>query len=281
MSFLDRIRALPSCDPARYLPFRVDGRVVGMIPPGFARTLEDFPDVFRVTSGGVDLADGLRRPEDRTAAVGQALETLAERGLVPGWRDEPYPVGLSFDEPPLFTMERAAVALFGIRAYGVHVNGVVGSGAEAKMWIGRRSRDKGLAPGKLDQIVAGGQPAGLSLGDNLIKECSEEAAIPAAVAATAEAVGTISYCTDRPEGIRRDVLYLYDLYLPDDFKPRNTDGEVEAFYLWPMERVMETVRNTDAFKFNCALVVIDFLIWHGYIPPDHPQYMDLIHGLRR
>ena len=59
----------------------------------------------------------------------------------------------------------------------------------------------------------------------------------------------------------------------------NTDGEVDAFYLWPMERVVEAVRDSDSFKFNCALVVIDFLVRHGYIAADDPDYSDIVEGL--
>jgi hypothetical protein len=46
-----------------------------------------------------------------------------------------------------------------------------------------------------------------------------------------------------------------------------------------MERVVETVRDSDAFKFNCALVVIDFLVRHGYIAADDPDYSDIVEGL--
>ena len=41
------------------------------------------------------------------------------------------------------------------------------------------------------------------------------------------------------------------------FRPRAADGEVEAFELWPIARVMQTVRDTDEFKFNVNLVLID------------------------
>ena len=61
----------------------------------------------------------------------------------------------------------------------------------------------------------------------------------------------------------------------------NTDGEVEAFYLWPIEQVAERVRGGDTFKFNCSLVIIDFLIRHGVIEPEHPDYLALQSGLRQ
>jgi hypothetical protein len=47
-----------------------------------------------------------------------------------------------------------------------------------------------------------------------------------------------------------------------------------------VEKVMETVRETDEFKLNCNLVIIDFLVRHGYIPPDSTDYLQIIQGLR-
>jgi hypothetical protein len=47
-----------------------------------------------------------------------------------------------------------------------------------------------------------------------------------------------------------------------------------------MEEVLELVENTRRFKFNCALVIIDFMIRHGVIDADHPDYEALALGLR-
>jgi len=288
VSFLDRIRECAAPDLSLYMPFRVDGETVGWIKPDFAGRLGAFGDVFDVSDDAVSLASGLDGFDARTAAVDGVLRELHGRGLIGGWRDEAYPVGHSFSAPPLFNIERAAAHLLGILAYGIHVNGYVpgndggdeGGNDGLGMWVGKRALDKPTAPGKLDQIVAGGQPAGLSLGENLVKESAEEANIPAGLAATAVPVGAVSYMTERPEGLRRDVLFIYDLEVPADFTPENTDGEIEEFYLWPIEKVFEKVRDTDDFKFNCALVNIDFLIRRGLIKPDHPDYIDLLRGLR-
>ena len=181
--------------------------------------------------------------------------------------------------PVLMEMERAAVPLFGVEGYGVHVNGFVRDGDGIKMWIGRRSLTKPTAPGKLDQVVAGGQPAGIGVTENLVKECGEEAAIPADLARRAFPVSALTYCTQRAEGLRRDVLFNFDLELPADFTPRNTDGEVAEFLLWPMDKVMAVVRETDEFKFNCGIIVIDFLLRRGFIGPDDPDYLDLLQGM--
>jgi 8-oxo-dGTP pyrophosphatase MutT (NUDIX family) len=280
VSFVDHIRACSVFDPARYVPFNVDGVRVGLVRPEFAESLKPFPEVFAVSAGSVALSPRLSDFDRRTAAVDGALREIAGQGLISGWRNEPFPVAASPAGPILLNMERAAVPLFGIRAYGVHLNGFVRDGDALKMWIGRRSLRRPRSPGKLDQLVAGGQPAGLSLRENLIKECGEEASIPLALAARAVAVGAVSYVTETEEGLRRDVLYDYDLELPPGFDPRNTDGEIDEFHLWPIDRVLDTVRDTHDFKFNCSLVVIDFLIRHGLIEPDHPDYLTLVHGLR-
>jgi isopentenyldiphosphate isomerase len=157
----------------------------------------------------------------------------------------------------------------------------VREGGQIFMWVGRRAYDKHTYPGMLDNTVAGGQPFGLTLVDNLIKECKEEAAIPEALARQAVPVGAITYCAEEDGGLKPDVQFCYDLELPRDFTPHNTDGEIHEFYRWPIERVAEIVRDTREFKFNCNLVVIDFLVRHGIIPPDHPDYVEIVKGLRQ
>ena len=70
---------------------------------------------------------------------------------------------------------------------------------------------------------------------------------------------------ERPEGLRRDRLYCYDLDLPEDFVPHAADGEVESFELWPATRVVAAMRDTDDFKFNVPLVLIDCCVRHGLL----------------
>ena len=100
------------------------------------------------------------------------------------------------------------------------------------------------------------------------------------LAARARPVGVVSYNRVAPRGLRRDLLYCYDLELPPDFVPVNTDGEVESFMLLPLQEVADIVHDTDEFKLNCNLVVIDFLVRHGWIDPGSPAYVDLVLGLR-
>ncbi|OYV37091.1 MAG: hypothetical protein B7Z81_06500 [Acidocella sp. 20-61-6] len=73
---------------------------------------------------------------------------------------------------------------------------------------------------------------------------------------------------EREEGLRRDVLFAYDLLLPEDFRPVPADGEVEHFELWPLPRVLEVMSASDDFKFNVNLVLIDLCLRQGLIAGD-------------
>lgn len=280
MSLLDRLADCARFDPARYRPFLVAGHAVGRITSDVAATLAEFPEVFAVTPDAVTLAPSLKTPAQRTKAVAKVLKTLKERGQIKGWRGEFYPVSLGFYEKPLLLIERAAVPMFGTMGYGVHLNGYVRKKSGISMWVGKRAMSKPTGPGKLDQMVGGGHPIGLGVEENMAKECAEEAGIPKSVARKALPVGSVSYLTERPEGLRHDILFCFDLELPASFKPKPVDGEVDAFYLWPMAKILERIRGTDDFKFNAALVIIDFAVRHGLLRPDDPEYVAVTEHLR-
>ena len=306
--------------------FIVDDQVVGKIHPTTATMLCDMKNrdgqsVFIMADGGRDngskeyltlSSDIENNFNSRTEAVGEIMNILKDDGLVKGWRDELFPVGTSFYAKPLFLIERATVPLFGILEYGVHINGLVvrsDDSNEVKMWIGRRSANKSKFPNMLDHIVAGGQPAGLSLIENVIKECYEEAGIPKDLTLKGlRPAGAISYetysegtstnngntnsngnnATDMTNGISkfgkisRVVLFNFDLYLPEEFVPTPTDGEVQEFQLWNINQIKQSMSPSckDPIKPNCYVVIIDFLLRHGYINPDLPGYLDILRELR-
>jgi len=130
--------------------------------------------------------------------------------------------------------------------------------------------------------------------DNVIKECGEEAGIPSDLAKKAVAAGAVSYACVVERGVKSDVLFVYDLVLPEDFIPKPNDGEVgstssslkrstlqvESFTLMSIEEISDIIRATDLYKPNCALVIIEFLIRHGLVLPDQNGYLDLLSALR-
>ena len=282
MSFLDRIRACNNVqDFSAFRPFVVAGRRVGWVGQGFARELARFGDTFRIENGSIGLVPGLDDYAARTEAVDAALRALEADGHFPAWRGEPYPVGTGWGSEPLFEMERACVPRFGVTAFGVHINGFVRRRDGLHLWIARRAYDKPTYPGQLDNMIAGGQPVGLGLMENVIKEAKEEAGVPARIARTARAVGAISYVHGADDGVKPDVMFVYDLEVPADFEPRNTDGEAESFTLLPVEEVMRITADTAEFKFNCAVVNIDFFVRHGLISPEAPDYVEILRGMHR
>src|SRR5262245_24333098 len=266
MSFLDRVKACHGFRPRQFRRFVVAGEAVGWVLPGFADVLKPY-DVFTVDKDSVRLAERFVDFAQRTRAVSEVLKDLVRDGKLRRLRNEPYAVGTGWGSDPLLTVDRAVVPLFGVEAYGIHVNGFVRSQDGIKIWVGRRAKDKATAPGKLDHLIAGGHPHGIGLIDNLIKEAKEEADMPEALARQAGPTGAVSYRLRNDEGLRNDVLFIYDLELPESFTPKNTDGEVEEFFLWPVGKIMRVLSESDDFKFNVALVIVDFLIRHGYITP--------------
>ena len=241
--------------PGKRLPFRIGAASVGWVKSALAEALAAWPQIER-PGGAVVLTDA--------AALPGIARTLAESGTF-RWRHEAFDVRATADGPVLTQIDRGAIPSFGIEAVGVHVNGLVRRPDGLHVWIARRAANKALDPGKLDHITAGGVPAGLTPEQTLLKEAEEEAGIPPELASQARRVATFGYAMERFEGLRRDLIHCYDLDLPADFVPRAVDGEVDAFELWPIARVMQAVCGTDDFKFNVNLVLIDLFLRHGLI----------------
>lgn len=288
MSTASLLRLFRRCPPvdlaadlAPYRHFIVADRHVGWVDPDFARVLAEFPAVFYLTDRAVHLHDRLERVEDRSKAVADVLAKLHERGQVPGWRGELYPVNRRYGEAPLLLMERAATPLFGLQTYGINVNGLVRDRDGWKVWIARRAMTKHVDPGMLDLVVGGGVPHGIPLADNLLKECAEEAGIAPALARRAQPVGLTTMIINAHEGLRIGVQFNYDLELPADFAPRNDDGEVSEFKLWSLAQLEQNLRTADDFMFDAALAKLDLLVRLGIVGPEDPDYLDVIAQLRR
>lgn len=253
------LKHIESCNsaalPGGRWPLRISGAVVGWVRPAFAPFLAEFPAV-RLTGKSLDLVE--------PSALPAISRSLAEAGRL-RWRGEAFDVRATPEEPVLAQVDRGALPELGIISVGVHVNGLVQRPDGLFLWVGVRAADKQLDPGKLDHIVAGGVAAGMTPGATLLKEAAEEASLPEAVVERAVQVGRIRYAMERPEGLRRDLLLCYDLYLPEAVIPTPADGEMARFELWPIDRVLATVRAGDAFKFNVNLVLIDLFLRLGLI----------------
>ena len=279
MSFLDHLADCNRHNIKNFLPLIHRDRRLGWTQRNLVGYFSSFPNAVRCYSTTIETNPALNTPDLLTGSMAEVGVTLTAAGLTNPWRNEPYAVGTRFGEC-LFELERAVIPAFGVRGYGLHLTGFVRKGGQISIWVPRRTADRPTYPGQLDNTVAGGQPAGLSLAENLEKECAEEAGLPADIVQQARPTGTIQYRQEIEHGLKDDLIFSYDLELPDGFEPCNSDGEVESFELWPVDEVMDVVESSDSFKFNCNLVLIQFFVRHGLITPSHPDYSRLLSGLR-
>ena len=280
MPFADRIRHCNSYDPARAMPLWAGEHRIGWLRRDNAEALARPHHVFEIGHHGARLrttgdADAISHTVDRV------VDTLVTARLVPKWRNETFDVAPHWGDPPIFRLDRGAVPFFGVRAYGVHLNGYRRDGDRYSLWIGKRASNKQVSPGKLDNMVAGGIGNGYGAAATLAKEAEEEAGVTAALVARATAAGALTYRMETKLGIRDDVMFVYDLEVPEDFTPSNGDGEIAGFELMPLADVLERIRTSNAFKFNVNLVILDFAVRHGVLRPDDPEYLDVANGLHR
>jgi 8-oxo-dGTP pyrophosphatase MutT (NUDIX family) len=280
MSFVDHIASCNTYRAEGFRPLLLGGTRIGWVRHDNATSLQRFPAVFAVSEQAVTLVTG-GGFDALSAAVDGVIEALVAEGRIDKWRHEDFAVAPRWGQKPLFKLDRGAVAFFGIRSYGVHLNGIRRDGDTLGLWIGRRAADKKVAPNKLDNMVAGGIGHGHGLVETLIKEAGEEADLPPDVASRAVPVGALTYRMATKAGMREDVLFVFDIELPPEFVPRNTDGEIAEFRLMPAREVVAGVRDGDEFKFNVNLVIIDFALRHGLITADEPDYLAIVTGLRQ
>ncbi|KAJ1911591.1 hypothetical protein IWQ60_002951 [Tieghemiomyces parasiticus] len=233
------------------------------------------------------LANHLKSFEERTRVFHQFILALRASGFFPcleGWRNEQLPVygEDTYPKRAAFTMERAATPIFGIMTYGVHVNGYHRTPDGAlRMWIARRSATKPTYPSMLDNVVAGGITFGDGVLGSVIKECHEEASLPATIAMRAQPVGTVTYYSSTVRGMQPEVQFAFDLEIPADYPLRPCDGEVQAFYLMDMDELRAKLLAGE-FKPNSALLAIDFMVRHALITPENePDYLEIIASLHR
>ncbi|XP_023288246.1 uncharacterized protein YJR142W [Orussus abietinus] len=267
-----------------YRAFVVDGQQIGLIRPDVLKELLNYPQVFQVQPEYVQLNPAFRHYAERSARVDEVLREWRAGGkfiTLLGWRDEYYDVRSQFNTPPLFKMDRSATCLFGIRKYGVDINGYVMDPVKGlSIWLQKRSSSKETWPGYWDNMVSGGLSVGFGIHETGIKEAGEEASIPQNLLAKLKSAGCVSLFFESEKGLFPNTEFVYDLELPPEFVPSNSDGEVETFELLPVKECLERVLSSH-FKTTSVPVALDFFIRHGYITaenePNFIQIVELLH----
>ena len=261
------------------LPFYVREHAVGWLRPSFADQLRRWPHVFEVSDAYVRLSAQPDTPQGRTAALAEVTRELAREGILLGWRDEEVSIAHRYAAPELFRIERAATRHFGFVAYAAHLNGFTREGGIVKVWVSRRSASKAIDPGKLDNLVGGRIAAGMGVDETIRKEAWEEASIPPALLRDLNCIGAVRTEYSVPEGLHREIMFVHDLWLPRDFTPVNQDGEASEITCMRMEDVLQNLFTGD-FTLDAGAVMIDGLLRMGAMPPEDPQYLELLRLLR-
>ena len=248
---------------------------MGWLRPSFADLLRRWPHVFEVDSAFVSLKAQPDTAAGRSEAMDRVARDLARDGVIRGWRNEVVSVAPRYGDPELLRIERAATRHFGLVAYATHLNGFTRRDGRVHVWIARRSADKSVDPGKLDNLVGGRIAAGMSVDETLRKEAWEEAGIPPAMLRDANCLGAVRTEYSVPEGLHREIMFVHDLWLAEDFTPANQDGEVSEIMLMPVEEVVQAILVGE-FTLDAGTVMIDGLLRLGALPPEDRQYLELL-----
>ena len=258
-------------------PFIFDRAVLGLVDDLRAARLAHFA-CFHVTNDAVRLDSRLDTVDARSRAMADVALALRREGALPAWRDEPYAVARRFDDPPVLLIERGAARYLGVRTYAAHVNGIVHADGETRMWLARRSPQKKVDPGMLDNLVGGGVAAGFRVDATVVKEAWEEAGVPERLARHARPAGMLHSRRPMFDGLQRETLFVHDLALPPDFIPANQDGEAVEHRLVSVAdaaRAIAVANGHDEVTLDASLVVLDYLIRQGHVQPDQPCYAAL------
>ena len=207
--------------------------------------------------------------------------------VLKGWRDELYPIGRLKSNQ--VSIERAGSALFGIVTHGVHLTAYVKDQSGIKIWVPRRTRHKSTYGGMLDNTVAGGISSGEGPFECLIREAEEEASFSEdLIRSAAKPCGAISYfyIRDRRAGgetglLQPEVQYVYDMEVGPNIIPSPGDDEVEDFSLLTIDEVKGALAE-GRFKPNCALVMLDFFIRHGFVDAENEEdFTEIVSRIHR
>jgi 8-oxo-dGTP pyrophosphatase MutT (NUDIX family) len=224
-----------------------------------------------------------------TTAFSKLIQRIIDEDtfrVIHGTHSEPYPIiGANFS----VSMERYASTLFGIVSRGAHLTVYTKTASGMKIWVPRRSPNLFTYPNCLDTTVAGGVAFGEGPFECIVREADEEASLPEdLIRKQVVHCGCISYMglNDRGGGgetglIAPDIMFVYDLEIPEGVVCKQNDDEVKEFYLMTVGEVKECLARAE-FKTNSALVMIDFFIRHRIITAESEKnYADIIARLHR
>ena len=251
-------------DQSGYIPLEIAGQRIGCVNQAWReRLLSLESDIFREEDGVMKALDDEAGFAERSATLAAAALRWREAGWLNGWRDEKFTAFFN-DASAAFEMERAAFRPLGLTSRAVHLNGLMRMpDGEVRMWVGRRSPFKDVAPNRLDNLMGGGIAAGETIQIALEREGWEEAGIPPTRLELLPQTALLLAERPVPRGLHREWLYVFDLWLSAGEIPQNQDGEVAEHVLMTLAEVEQHLVNGQ-FMSDAALTAIDCLARLGY-----------------
>jgi len=254
-----------------------DGRIVlriGSVPVGgvsdewLARLLEG-PTPFAMRDGAIELVPRIDSFAGRSAALAEWAEQSRDRWSLPGWRDERMVIRDETDGQPIASIERALLRPLGLLLHSVQACAYTVTAAGPLLWVARRSDAKPVDPNLLDALVAGGISGFDDAASTLVRECAEEAGIPAELARRSSPAGMLelSYPTvyDGLAATHRERVALNDLELPPHFVPEPTDGEHAAIEAMTPTEALASI-EAGGWTRDGAQATADLILRKGWMP---------------
>jgi len=270
---------------------------LGSVARPDVEALRGFPDAVAIVESGAGLGSESESESESGAAAGLRVElilpaadrdvrlaeihaSLRAQGRIRAWRDEAYPLRDRHGQVH-GVVERAASRFWGMMTLGAHCNGYLAGpdGRPTHLWIARRAWTKPTDPGRLDNLVGGGVPLGQSPLEAVRREGWEEAGLRPAQMNDLEQGGLLELDCDVPEGRQLEWLQVFDLALPADFRPVNTDGEVAEHLCLPVDEVIARSAAGE-LPTDAALAVLDFALRRGLLGAEAPALAQALDGLR-
>ncbi len=260
------LEAARSSDAQRRVPFAIDVDGAPLAAGSVARITCRYCASSSATgwSWPTTACSSRQRPSTATRCWPRSTRRCDAAGVITGWRDEIYPIVTRFGATPLALIERAAARFWGTLCFAAHCNGYVSdddSGRPSHLWIARRSFDKAVDPGLLDNLIGGGIAHRQTPFETLLREGLEEAGLPPALVEQARAGSQVELHRDVPEGLQHDLVFVYDLDMPRDLRPYNHDGEVAEFHCLPITQALALAAGPD-MAVDASMVTLDFALRH-------------------
>ncbi len=210
--------------------------------------LADGPHVTLVTGDPTDRLEDIRAE-------------LFHQGWIEPERHEQMPVMVGPYGAELARLDRSALRILGFWAQKVHINGLAGADGpgQPSVWISRRSAQAPSNPGRWDTLIAGGRAAGNSLEQTALLEGWEEAGVSPDLMHGLHRIGELAVQYVSPRGFHQELLIIYDLTLPDDFRAVCHDGEIEESIRLSFRELTDRLADPREFKFSSYLVLTDLV----------------------